>query len=266
VAQPSFDDDEAPTLQWPPAPDGDTAQQQPARLLAAVAEDALDTLLDCEQAARLADTRRLMAEHAHHDGEPVADGELDRRVVQVCLEDGRERFAAELVARVVPDPATLDQARQQDDDTLRRWVGVATSLAEEFPPSLSHLRVDLEEELRAEQRTQASLARQLGALPVRRSRWQWPRSGLASLADEQERVEAQLGVCAERLAMLDAELQAVGRREQQRAGWFRDAHHLLARGVAAMHVLEVRQREERGEQEEPARSAAGGRVGLRVLS
>jgi hypothetical protein len=262
MAQPSFHDD-WPTLEWPPT---SGSKQEPARLLAAVAEDALDTLVDCEHTARLADARRLLAEQARADGEQVSDGELDRRAAEVCRQERRERFAVELVVRVVPDPATVQQAQQQDDQVLRWWVRVATSLAEEFPPSLSQLRVDLEEELRAEQRTHAGLARELGALSVRRSRWRRAPAGLASLADEQARVRVQLGVCAERLTMLDAEFAAIGRREEERAGWFRDTCDLLARGVAAMHVLAARRREERGERGGPARATTGGWAGLWVLS
>jgi hypothetical protein len=268
VAQPSFDDDQ-PTLEWPPTSDrGTLGQQEPAQLLAAVAEDALDVLVDCEQAERLADARALLAEQAHQDGEIVSDGELDRRAAQVCLEDRRERFAAELVTRIVPDQVTLAQAWELDDHALELQVGVATSLAEEFPPSLSHLRSELLEELRAEQRTQASLARQLAALSVRRSRWRRSPSSAASapLAGEQARVQAQLGVCAERLASLGAELAALGRREEERVGWFQDTRDILARGVAAMRVLEARRRKAADEQGGPARPAAGGRAGLRVVS
>jgi hypothetical protein len=267
VAQPSFDDYDAPTLEWPPTIDGGIPRShEPAGLLTAVAEDALDALVDCERATRLADARRLLAEQAQADGEQVSDGELDRRAAEVCRQDRRERFAAELVTRIVPDPATLDHAQQQDNHALRLWAEVATSLAEEFPPSLSHLRMDIEEELRAEQRTHASLARRLAALSVRRSRWRRAAAASESLVAEQERVQAQLGVCAERLATLDAELRAIGRRDEQRAGWFRDTRDLLARGVAAMHVLEARRREAGGEQGGPARPTTGGRAGLRVVS
>jgi hypothetical protein len=126
--------------------------------------------------------------------------------------------------------------------------------------------VDLEEERRAEQRTQASLVRQLGALSVRRSRWRRSGSTLGSLAEEQARVRAQLEVCAERLALLDAELQAIQRREQQRAGWFADTHDLLARGVAAMHVLETRQREAQGKSGGAARPTTTSQHALRVIA
>jgi hypothetical protein len=212
-----------------------------------------------------ADARALLAEQAQHDGELVGDGELDRRAAEVCSQERRERFAAELVARVVPDPATIDHAQQQDDDALRWWMGVATSLAEALPPCLSQLRSQLLEELRAEQRTQATLARQLGALSVRRSRWRWAGSGLASLAGEQERVQAQLGVCAERLARLGAELAALGRRERARAGWFHDTRDILARGVAAMHVLDTRRQRRTDRGGGAARPTTGRQQALRVL-
>jgi hypothetical protein len=262
--QPILDDDR-PTLEWPPTFHGDTPRQESTELLAAVAEDALDVLVDSEQAAQLADARALLAERAGQDGELVGDGELDRRAAEVCRQERRERFAAELVARVVPDPAILDQAQQQDEHTLKWWVGVATSLAEEFPPSLSHLQVQVMEEVRAEQRTYANLARRLAARSARRGHWRRSWSELPSLAGEQERVQARLGVCAERLAGLDAQLAVIGRREEERAGWFRDTCDILARGVAAMHVLEIRRQEERGERGGPARPTTGSHRALRVL-
>jgi len=98
--------------------------------------------------------------------------------------------------------------------------------------------------------------------------WLWSRSTFAALAAEQTSLATLRMAAEERLAGLDAKLAAIDGREADRAGWFADTGDILARGVAALRVLDAHSPQpagtgERGE--EPARPAPGG-VGPRVGS
>ena len=59
------------------------------------------------------------------------------------------------------------------------------------------------------------------------------------MAAEQASLATLRQASQDRLARLDAKLAAITQREADRAGWFADTGDILARGVAAMHVLDT---------------------------
>jgi len=188
-------DGDAPTLEWPADRDlacgpGRPSGERTTNPLVLVAEQALDAQVECEQARRLADARAVLADQARQDGEELTDTELDRRAEEVCYQERREGFAAELVARAVPDPETVALACELDGHVLRLWLDVATSLADELPPSLQRFSAQVATDRRAEQHTRAELVRADADAALRRRvlgrwAWLWRRGALAGVRAEQ---------------------------------------------------------------------------------
>jgi hypothetical protein len=219
--------------------DTDTYQLQ-----AAASE--LEALALHEQARHLAEVQAILAELYRRDGVQVSDAELDAQADQLALLERADRFLKDVATRLQPDGELLALARQVDDHDLGVWREAAGSLVDDCPPSLVHLRWEVEEEQRAELRSHAHLLRreaQLGALLGRQGvvrRW-WRRRRAGELA-------GQLGDCRRwrersqrRLAYLSAKLLVIDNTEQARAAWITQAREVLVRGVAAAQVLAERQ-------------------------
>ncbi len=198
-----------------------------------------------EQARHLADVRALLADLHQRDGVAVEDATLDAQAEQLAAQDRGERFLAELATRIHPGSELGELAAGLDDHALGVWREAAASLVEGCPPSLVHLRWQVEEEQRGELRGHAhqvrtehqlrGLLRDVGLV----GRW-WRRGRVAELrgrlADCRQRRER----AERRLAYLDAKLLVIQRTEQARGAWLAGAREVLTRGVAALGVLEDR--------------------------
>jgi hypothetical protein len=218
--------------------DSDTYQ------LAAARE--LEALVLHEQARHLANVRALLVELYQRDGVQVDDAMLDAQAEEVAAQERGERFLAELATRIHPGAELLELAAGLDDHALGVWREAAARLVDAAPPSLVHLRWRVEEEQRGELRGHAHLVRTEAALGTRLrcfgqvGRWRHRRQvaelrgQLASRRTQRERSER-------RLAYLDAKLQVIARAEQARAAWITSARPVLARGLAAIHVLADRE-------------------------
>jgi hypothetical protein len=140
-----------------------------------------------------------------------------------------------------------------DDHGLGVWREAAGSLVDDCPPSLTHMRWQMEEEQRAELRSHAHLVRreaQLGGR-LRRlglvGRW-WRRQRAAELASQLADCRVRRERSARRLGLLGAKLQVIDNTEHARATWVRQAREVLVRGVAAAQVLVEREQHHRLQQ------------------
>jgi hypothetical protein len=205
----------------------------------------LEALLLHEQARHLADVRALLADLYQRDGVQVEDATLDAQAEQVARQERGERFLQELATRIHPGTELVELAGQLDDHALGVWRKAAVSLVEVCPPCFLHLRWRVEEELRGELRGHAHLVRseahlgaQLRTYGLLR-RWRHRRQ-VAELRGELANCRSLRERAERRLVYLDAKLQVIDRAEQARAVWIADARDVLARGVAALEVLEDR--------------------------
>jgi hypothetical protein len=232
----------------PPAVRTDDIDQ----LQAAVRE--LEAVALHEQARHLAELHATLAELYQRDGVQIADAALDAQADELALLERGDRFLQDVASRLHPDGDLLALARQVDDHGLRVWREAASSLVDDCPPSLVHLRWQVEEEQRAELRSHAHLVRteaRFGGL-LRRlglvGRW-WRRGRAAELRAELAECRRRRERSARRLAHLDAKLQVIDNTEHARAAWIAQAREVLVRGVAAAQVLAERQAQHRdGEQ------------------
>jgi hypothetical protein len=206
-----------------------------------------------EQARDLAEIHATLAELYRRDGVQITDAELDAQADDLALLERGDRFLQDVATRLHPDNELLALARQLDDHGLGVWREAAASLVDDCPPSLAHLRWQVEEEQRAELRSHAHLVRrevQLGT-ELRRSsligRW-WRRQQAAELAGQLADCRMRRERPARRLAHLDAKLQVIDNTEHARAAWITRTREVLVRGVAAAHVLAERQQQHQDDQ------------------
>jgi hypothetical protein len=154
-------------------------------------------------------------------------------------------------------------ARQVDDHGLGVWREAAGSLVDGCPPSLVHLRWQMEEEQRAELRSHAQLMRREAQLGTRLrrlglvGRW-WRRRRAAELASQLADCRVRRERSARRLGLLDAKVQVIDNTEQARAAWIRQAREVLVRGVAAAQVLVEREQHHRLQQPDDGQPAGAG--------
>jgi hypothetical protein len=213
----------------------------------------LEALALHEQARHLAEVWATLAELYRRDGVQITDAELEAQADHLALLERGDRFLEDVATRLHPDDELLALARQVDDHGLGVWREAAGSLVDDCPPSLVHLRWQVEEEQRAELRSHAQLMRreaqlgtQLRRLGLVRRWWCPPRAAeLASqLADYRVRRERS----AKRLGLLGAKLQVIDNTEHARAAWIDQAREVLVRGVAAAQVLVEREQRHRLQQ------------------
>jgi hypothetical protein len=218
-----------------------------------VAARELEALALHEQARHLAEVHALLAEQHRRDGVQIADAELDAQADSLALLERGDRFLQDVATRLHPDGELLELARQLDHHRLGVWREAAGSLVDDCPPSLVHLRWQVEEEQRAELRSHAHLMRreaQLGTQLHRLGlvgRW-WRRGRAAELAGELADCRVRRERSARRLAHLGAKLQVVDNTEHARSAWIAQAREVLVRGVAAAQVLAERQQHQDGQQ------------------
>jgi hypothetical protein len=210
-------------------------------LLAAAARE-LEAHLLFKRARQVADARALLAALYEGDGVAVEDAVLDAQAEDVARLERADRFLHELAGHLQPDAEVLAAAAALDDHTLQMWEEAAASLAEDSPPSLTHLRRPVEETRRGELRSHAQLVRaetqlagRLGRVGLARRLWHRRHLGVltAQLADcRRRRQQAE-----RRLAVLEAKLQVITATEQARTVWIAQAREVLVHGVAAAQVL-----------------------------
>jgi hypothetical protein len=210
-------------------------------LLAAAARE-LEAHLVFERARQVADARALLAELYEGEGVAVDEAVLDAQAEDVARLERADRFLHELAVHFQPDAEVLEVAAALDDHSLLVWEEAAASLAEDCPPSLTHLRWRVEETQRSELRSHARLVRTETQLAGRLGRFGlfgrlWHRRHLAVL-------DAQLGDCRRRrqqaerrLALLEAKLRVIEATERARTAWIAEAREVLVRGVAVARVL-----------------------------
>jgi hypothetical protein len=231
----------------PPAVRVDDIEQ----LQAAVRE--LEAVALHEQARHLAEVWATLAELYRRDGVQITDAELEAQADELALAERGDRFLQDVATRLHPGGELLALARQLDDHGLGLWRQAAGSLVDDCPPSLAHLRWQVEEEQRAELRSHAHLVRHEAQLSARLrglglvGRW-WRRQQAAELAGELADCRRRRERSARRLAQLDAKLQVIDNTEHARAAWITQAREVLVRGVAAAQVLAERQQHQDGEQ------------------
>jgi hypothetical protein len=224
----------------------------------------LEALALHEQARHLAQVHATLAELYRRDGVQITDAELDAQADDLALLERGDRFLQDVATRLHPDSELLALARQVDDHGLGVWREAAGSLVDDCPPSLAHLRWRVEEEQRAELRSNAHLVRteaRLGGL-LRRlglvGRW-WRRRRAAELAGQLADCRVRRERSARRLAQLDAKLQVIDNTEHARSAWIGQAREVLVRGVAAAQVLA-----EREQQHQDGQPAAAGSPSVAV--
>jgi len=208
----------------------------------------LEALLLHEQAGRVADVRALLAELYQRDAVQVEDAVLDAQAEEVAAQERGERFLAELATRIHPGAELVELAGQLDDHALGLWREAASSLVEEAPPSVVHLRWRVEEEQRGELRGHAHLVRTEAALGAQLRRYSllvrwWRRRQVAELRGKRDTCRTLRERSERRLAYLDAKLQVIDRAEQARSAWIADAREVLTRGLAAVQVLAEREQQ-----------------------
>jgi hypothetical protein len=223
----------------------------------------LETLALHEQARHLAEVWATLAELYRRDGVQITDAELEAQADHLALLERGDRFLKDVATRLHPDGELLALARQVDDHGLGVWREAAGSLVDDCPPSLVHLRWEMEEEQRAELRIHAQLMRREVQLGTRLR-----RLGLAGRWLRRRRaaeLASQLADCcrgqersARRLALLDAKLQVIDNTEQARAAWIGQAREVLVRGVAAAQVLVEREQHHRLQQPDDGHWAGAG--------
>jgi hypothetical protein len=213
----------------------------------------LEALALHEQARQLAEVWATLAELHRRDGVQVSDAELEAQADHLALLERGDRFLKDVATRLHPDGELLALARQVDDHGLGVWREAAGSLVDDCPPSLVHLRRQIEEEQRAELRSHAHLVRSQAQLGTRLrrlglvGRW-WRRRRAAELASQLADCRGRRERSARRLGLLDAKVQVIGNTEQARAAWIVEAREVLVRGVAAAQVLVEREQHHRLQQ------------------
>jgi hypothetical protein len=229
-------------------------------LLTAAARE-LEAHLLFERARQVADARALLAALYAGDGVAVEDATLDAQAEDVARLERADRFLQELAAHLQPDAEVLQQAADADDHTVLVWEEAAASLAEDCPPALTHLRLQVEETQRGELRSHAQLVRaetelggRLGRFGVARRLWH--RRHLAVLAGQLADCRRRRQQAERRLALLEAKLAVIEATEQARMVWIAQARDVLVRGVAAAQVLAGDHSHQDAAVEAP-RSAAG---------
>ena len=206
----------------------------------------LETLALHEQARHLAEVWATLAELYRRDGVQITDAELEAQADHLALLERGDRFLKDVATGLQPDGELLALARQVDDHGLGVWREAAGSLVDDCPPSLVHLRWQMEEEQRAELRSHAHLVRREAELGTRLrrlglvGRW-WRRRRAAELASQLADCRVRRERSARRLVLLDAKLQVIDNTEHARAAWIRQAREVLIRGVAAAQVLVERE-------------------------
>jgi hypothetical protein len=235
------------------ADDTDTSQLQ-----AAARE--LKALVLHEQARHLAEVQTMLAELHSRAGVQITDAELDAQAEYLAQLERGNRFLHELATNLHPDSKLLELARQVDDHGLGVWREAAGSLVDDCPPSLAHLRWQVEEEQRAELRSHAHLVRAEAHLGAQlrhhglAGRW-WHRRRVAELRGQLADCRTRRERSQRRLAHLDAKLQVIDNTEHARGAWIRHAREVLVRGVAAAQVLAEREQQHRGGEQRTARQA-----------
>jgi hypothetical protein len=210
-------------------------------LLAAAARE-LEAHLLFERARQVADARALLAALYEGDEVAVEDASLDAQAEDVARLERADRFLHELAAYLQPDAEALEAAATLDDHTLLMWEEAAASLAEDCPPTLTHLRWGVEETRRGELRSHAQLVRAETQLAARLRRFGlarrlWYHRHLAVLAGQLSDCRRRRQQAEHRLAVLEAKLQVIAATEQARMVWIAQAREVLVRGVAAARVL-----------------------------
>jgi|SRR5215211_109292 hypothetical protein len=210
-------------------------------LLAAAARE-LEAHLLFERARQVADARALLAALYEGDGVAVEDVVLDAQAEDVARLGRADRFLQELAAHLQPTVDLLEAAAGLDDHTLLVWEEAAASLAEDCPPSLTHLRWPVEEIQRGELRSHAQLVRAETQLAARLGRFGlvrrlWHRRHLAVLAGQLVDCRRRRQQAERRLALLEAKLVVIAATEHARVVWIAQAREVLVRGVAAGRVL-----------------------------
>jgi hypothetical protein len=221
--------------------------------LQAAAARELETLVLHEQARHLAEVWATLAELYRRDGVQITDAELEAQADHLALLERGDRFLKDVATRLHPDGELLALARQVDDHGLGVWREAAGSLVDDCPPSLVHLRWQVEEEQRAELRSHAQLMRREAQLGTRLrrlglvGRW-WRRQRAAELASQLADCRVRRERSARRLGLLGAKLQVIDNTEHARAAWIGQAREVLVRGVAAAQVLVEREQRHRLQQ------------------
>jgi hypothetical protein len=210
-------------------------------LLAAAARE-LETHVLFERARQVADARALLAALYEGDGVAVEDATLDAQADDVARLERADRFLQELAAHLQPNAEVLEAAAALDDHTLLVWEEAAASLAEHCPPSLAHLRWQIEGTQRSELRGHAQLVRAETQLAARLGRFGlvsrlWYRRHLGVLAGQLADCRRRRQQAERRLALLEAKLAVIEATEQARTAWIAEAREVLVRGVAAARVL-----------------------------
>jgi hypothetical protein len=210
-------------------------------LLAAAARE-LEAHLLFERARQVADARALLAALYEGDGVAVEDATLDAQAEDVARLERADRFLQELAAHLQPDAEVLEAAAGLDDHTLQVWEEAAASLAEDCPPTLTHLRGQIEGTRRGELRSHAQLVRAETQLAGRLRRFGlvrrlWYRRHLGVLAGQLADCRRRRQQADRRLAVLEAKLAVIEATEQARMAWIAQTREVLVRGVAAAQVL-----------------------------
>jgi hypothetical protein len=210
-------------------------------LLAAAARE-LEAHLVFERARQVADARALLAALYAGDGVAVEDTALDAQAEDVARLERADRFLREMAGHLQPDAELLEQAAGADEHTLLVWEEAAASLAEDCPPSLTHLRWPVEETQGGELRSHAQLVRAETQLAARLRRFGlagrlWRRRHLAVLRAQLVDCRRRRQQAERRLAVLEAKLAVIEATERARMVWIAQAREVLVRGVAAAQVL-----------------------------
>jgi hypothetical protein len=210
-------------------------------LLAAAARE-LEAHLLFERARQVADARALLAALYAGDGVAVEDATLDAQAEDVARLERADRFLHELAAQLQPDAELLAAAAGLDDHTLLMWEEAAASLTEDCPPTLAHLRSQIEEIQRGELRSHAQLVRAETQLAGRLGRFGlarrlWHRRHLGVLAGQLADCRRRRQQAERRLALLETKLAVIEATEQARLVWIAQAREVLVRGVAAAQFL-----------------------------
>ena len=231
----------------------------------------LESHLLHEQARHLAEVRSLLAQLYERDGVLVNDAELDARAEYVADLERGDLFLQELATRLHPGPELLELAGQLDDHALGVWREAAASLVDEAPPCLLHMRWRVEEEQRGELRGHAHLVRTEAHLGAQLRRYSlilrlWRRRQVAELRGKLADCRTLRERSERRLAFMDAKLQVTQRAEHARAAWIAGAREVLARGLAAVQVLNERVQHQASDGQPGRPAAVEGRPQLGIVS
>ena len=152
---------------YPDGPPAVRVDDPDSSQLQAAAARELEGLALHEQARHLAEVWATLAELYRRDGVQITDAELEAQADHLALLERGDRFLTDVATRLHPSNDLLALARQVDDHGLGVWREAAGSLVDNCPPSLVHLRWQMEEEQRAELRSHAHLVRREAELGTR---------------------------------------------------------------------------------------------------